>query len=466
MGDTEEQKLVAHDVKKGTSLPEECLQKLEALCSVEEKLEHVISFMEKSLQERGGRHFLDFWNAQKLCTGLFSQPIHPSMRTRLWEKYATLCREARTLKDLFDEESAFLSEQIEKAIEAVATELSVFEEKGSQLPPNEELLRCFSLKKHAPRYEALYQELTYLNSFASRIISLRKELITTEIRFKQKHKLLDRLDKLGNIIFPKRKQAMSEESALFVEDVEAFAQSADVEQMRTHDLFAVQDEIKCLQGVAKILTLGTDAFSRTRTCLSECWDRVKHVQRERKKAEQEKAKLVKEKKEEKPFVHGTKDEVCKKVEKERATKYDELVVRLKRAGENGDIDAKEEELCEISLLACEYALSRQEKHDIEKQLSGLRRRIVQMREAQLDTLTGEALYDVFVALEHMKAECKNRIEIWRKETSGSNSDFFIAMQYRDLIEEERAIVQGIEIAIEKGSVPHMTEPRRVKCDSN
>ena len=48
-------------------------------------------------------------------------------------------------------------------------------------------------------------------------------------------------------------------------------------------LYVLREEIKDLQGLAKILTLNTHAFTRTRVRLSESWDLIKVKEKERKK---------------------------------------------------------------------------------------------------------------------------------------------------------------------------------------
>ena len=60
-----------------------------------------------------------------------------------------------------------------------------------------------------------------------------------------------------------------------------------------HELFSAREEIQHLQGVAKLLTLSTDAFTTTRLRLSECWDSIKTVLTERKKNAQSKKRRSK-----------------------------------------------------------------------------------------------------------------------------------------------------------------------------
>lgn len=489
-------------VAKVGVLPEEFLQKLEGMGTVEEKLEHTLSFMKHALEGKGGHHFREFWDARKLCTEFFTQNIHPSMRVRLWAEYTDICREARVLKEMFDEESSYLVEQIEGAIEVVEAELPLFEEKGSHLPPTPEFVSCASIAKHLDRYEMLHHELTYLNSFASRIAALRKELLKTDMRYKARHKLLDRLTKLGDTLFPKRKQVISEVSALFLDDVETFVRSMPVAEMKPHALFEVREEIKRLQMVAKLLTLSTDAFGKTRVILSDCWEAIKNVLKEQRKADHEKRELFKKHREElleeiskveagiaegkissfdaKKALHALSHKMReiplahqdvrmlrdklkeveeavpqqavsevkssgKKEEKERAAKYQMLLDQLKAV----NVEDQERVAQEIFQELKECPFTRQEKLNIEKELALLRGQIIDRRlqEASQD-LEGE-VSKLFLSLEHLRADCKQQVDLWRKETSGSTSDFSLAMQYTDLIEEERSRLDRIEKEIER-----------------
>ena len=264
-------------------LPEKFLQELAALTTPEEKLEHVIGFMQTALEGGGGHQFREFWEARRMCLDLFQLPINPTVRVHLWTRYNELCHEAKRVKELFEEQSTFVTEQIEKAIEAIATDFSELESKLASMPQIEAFMGCKTIALHLDRYQILQHELDYLNSFATRITSLRKEVVKTDMKHKHKTRLLSRLWVLGDAVFPRRKQVIADVSSLFLEDVNAFIQSTFVSELKMHELFSAREEIQHLQGVAKLLTLSTDAFTTTRLRLSECWDSIKTILTERKK---------------------------------------------------------------------------------------------------------------------------------------------------------------------------------------
>ena len=87
---------------------------------------------------------------------------------------------------------------------------------------------------------------------------------------------------LGDHVFPKRKELIKNLSQTFLADVDAFMAQFSQGEIR-ESLFVLRDEIKYLQNIAKVLTLNTNAFTHTRMRLSECWDKIKGEEKERKK---------------------------------------------------------------------------------------------------------------------------------------------------------------------------------------
>lgn len=276
-------------LKNATS---EFLAHLEALPSNEEKLREGINFMRDALAQKGNPNFKGFWEVRKRCLPLFKETLPGSTRTELWSEYIELTREGRRLKNLMDEETAFAVEQIDLAISAIEEEVRSLTETPDLVL---EKAACIefpeepqSLEGRYPYYATLQKKLSLLNVFASRVNSLRKELIKTEMRIRQKNQFFQRLSTLGDLIFPIRKELIREISEAFVKDVENFIEehfsekTFDEEKIRRH-VFFFREEIKTLQAVAKILTLNTHAFSTTREQLSHCWDQLKGMEKELKK---------------------------------------------------------------------------------------------------------------------------------------------------------------------------------------
>jgi hypothetical protein len=272
------------DQKEGYTAQFEAFKKtFDEQTDLEAKLQLAIDFMEASLAQGGTPHFRSFWEARRLCLPLFKENISPALRGQLWTKYSELSKEARRLKEILDEQSAFAVEQIEIAIQALEKDISQFNEQVEKAAFPESLMFPQVLKSHFDIYQNLQRQLNILNAQASRINALRKELLKTEMRVRHKNKFFQRLSAAGDQVFPKRKELIKQISQQFSEDVDQFIQLHFGEQPSNESLYLLREEIKALQGLAKVLTLNTHSFTQTRTRLSECWDHIKVEEKERKK---------------------------------------------------------------------------------------------------------------------------------------------------------------------------------------
>ncbi|MBJ7449481.1 MAG: hypothetical protein JHC93_03870 [Parachlamydiales bacterium] len=266
-----------------SQLLEDYTKRFAELKQPEEKLQIATTFMRNCLSQTGTPYFKGFWEARQNCLALFKENLSPQVRQELWNEYRQLCDECHRLKQLLEEQSAFAIEQIDLAIQAVEFEAEnrtdcLVKVPTLIFPAESQILAC-----HEDHYQMLQRELTLLNAEAARINALRKELIKTEMRIRQKNKFFRRLSAVGDKIFPRRKELIKELSQLFLDDVEGFITDHFACTQLKAPLFYYREEIKALQSIAKILTLNTHSFTHTRTKLSECWDKVKDLDKERKK---------------------------------------------------------------------------------------------------------------------------------------------------------------------------------------
>lgn len=336
------------------------LQEMEKLSQTEAKVRHSLTFMENSLSQSGTPHFKSFWDVRNICLQLFKENLPPALRSQFWAKYSELSKEARRLKDMLDEQSSFASEQIEIAITALENDIAQFEEQVSKLdnPDLSGLPKILSKKRGF--YENLQKRLNLLNLQASRINAMRKELIKTEMRVRQKNKFFQRLSLAGDKIFPLRKDLIKEVSVAFSEDVDSFIEGFTENFQEA--FFVLRDEIKNLQGIAKVLTLNTQAFTHTRMRLSECWDKIKTAEKERKK---ERAQL-------KAVFKQNYDAVKEKIQ-DFNTRYG--------AGELSE-DQANKQLDEISKFMRQVELGRDEIKALRDDLSICRNQIMEKLNAQ------------------------------------------------------------------------------------
>lgn len=264
----------------------------------EDKLQAAVYFMETSLAQGETPHFRNFWEVRRLCLPLFKENISPALRSQLWAKYSELSKEARRLKEILDEQSAFAVEQIEIAIQALEKDISQFEEQIEKITLFEPLILPQALSGQQAIYQNLQKQLNVLNTKALHINALRKELLKTEMRVRHKNKFFQRLSTAGDKVFPKRKELIKQISQQFTKDVDHFINQHFSKQNSPESFYVLREEIKAFQSLAKVLTLNTHSFTQTRMRLSECWDRIKIEEKERKKERAQQRIIFKQKAEE------------------------------------------------------------------------------------------------------------------------------------------------------------------------
>lgn len=244
----------------------------------EEQLTQIVKQMEGALSQEGHPDFKTFWESQKRCLELLKENISPHVKAAYWEKYRDLTREVKRLREIFQEQSAFASEQIDGAVSALEQDIQLFENRiENALSVNLPGIPGVRMKF----YQQKQKEAIFLNALAGRVNSLRKELIKTEMRVRQKNQFFERLSSAGDFIFPKRKELIKEISEAFLADVALFLKTNNLKE--SHSLFQLREEIKNFQQMAKILSLNTQAFTDARLKLSEFWEKIKDAEKERKK---------------------------------------------------------------------------------------------------------------------------------------------------------------------------------------
>lgn len=273
---------------------DEMTSQLEQLKSGEEKLRVLLDFMKAAIASKTVLHLSNFWKARALCLPIFKENLTAANRSTLWSEYLELMKEAQHLKATLEEESTFAVEQIDLAILSLEENLEQFDEllkTTPQIPyPS---FADQELQQKKGQYQEWQQEISLLNTLASRVHALRKEVINTGMRLRYKNKFFERLSICGDKIFPKRRQLIEAMSKAFVADVKAFVESYFKEGSQAAPNYQLREEIKAFQSLAKTLTIDTDAFSRARKELSSCWDVVKERDKERKKEFNEKRELFK-----------------------------------------------------------------------------------------------------------------------------------------------------------------------------
>lgn len=266
--------------------PQKLQEALDASGEVEDKIKVALDFMRSSLCQEGSPRLRDFWEAKAACLPLFKQRIAPAARAYFWEEFVELSDEARRLKEVLDEQSAFAANAIDLAIDAIEKEFAAFDEKLSSVQACPFPKSAFAIDHRRDFYDRHYREVFLLTNFSSQLNSLRQEVSKTSMRVRQKGRIFQKLQELRDQILPRRSQIVEEVSKAFIEDVTAFV---DGQQEKSNKPFyALRDEIKALQELSKILSISTDTFGQVRELLSGLWDKIRLLDKERKKNQNEK----------------------------------------------------------------------------------------------------------------------------------------------------------------------------------
>ncbi|OGN63914.1 MAG: hypothetical protein A3E80_01445 [Chlamydiae bacterium RIFCSPHIGHO2_12_FULL_49_9] len=283
--------------QKISPLFKEFTEKLSSLPTPEEKIACGLTFMQSSISQEGSPRFREFWEARRVVLPFFKENLNPAIRSKLWGDYVELTVEARRLKEILEEQSLFAMEQIDLAIKAIEADMNGFQAllaQGAGIPFGQV---AETIRDKIGVYQKIQSELNLLNTLASRLNGLRKEIIKTDMRIRFKTKFFKRLSDVGDQIFPKRKELIEAVSDEFEKDVDRFiGEYFKGDQASGAPYYALREEIKSLQGTAKFLTLNSSVFTRTRLKLSECWDKVKVLEKEHKKEVMERKQASSEQK--------------------------------------------------------------------------------------------------------------------------------------------------------------------------
>ncbi|MGB7978759.1 MAG: hypothetical protein WCF19_06335 [Chlamydiales bacterium] len=506
------------EAREESSLFREFAEKLASLPTPEEKIAHGLLFMRSSISQEGSPRFREFWEARRLVLPFFKENLNAAIRSKLWNEYVELTVEARRLKEILEEQSAFAMEQIDLAIRALESDVVQFPQLLASTGEISFPEASQTIQQKGDVYNRIQRELNVLNTLASRLNGLRKEIIKTDMRIRFKTKFFKRLSELGDHIFPRRKEFIESISAEFEKDIDAFiAKHFQGDEIVGAPYYALREEIKALQSMAKVFTLNSAVFTRTRLKLSECWDKVKVLEKEHKKEVFEKKQASSEQRqgiqtkidelkaksldmpmgelnkeidaisEEMRLVPLHRDDVRYlreelyrlrephlaaqeqkakelelaekeklRVKREQTALLKERIAQLAKQGEKMELEALVAEFTEIELRLNQMEVSRMEKQQMERSLRPVKDLIADKKEHSLLNLSEDdkkALENLKLVLQQRKErrqEIKMQLEVYRKALGGgSGLDFDKAMQYQELVSQERERLEKANSAIEE-----------------
>lgn len=330
-----------------TSLNEQFLQDVEKLETVEERLHYGLEQMKKAISEDKTPRFKDFWEYRRYCLPLFKENLSSFVRASFWKEFLSLTTEARRLKEILDEQSSFTVEQIDLALDALEKDVAQYQEGDSKISQADLPDGSKALQDSFEIIQTLQGEINLLNTFITRQGSLRKELIDTEMRIRHKNNFFRRISKVGDILFPKRKELIQNLSEQFLKDVSTFVETNfKKDTSASQPYYILKEEIKAIQNVGKHLNLSNKVFTETRDELSACWDQVREVEKVKRKKHLEQREVYLENKQ----------------------KVQEKIDQLSEKKDSLSFEQMQSEIVGIEKLMKTFELGREEFKDLKRQL--------------------------------------------------------------------------------------------------
>lgn len=417
---------------------------LEALDNFEEKLKKVIKLMKASMAQSGNPDFITFWKARKIVLEIFQENIPPPIKAAMWEEYCALVKEARRLKEIFEQQSAFTIEQIDIAILALEEDIAKYPRQLEKVPTTNFPSSCEALKGNFSYYQELHFQLRFLDAHASHINALRKELLKTDMRIRKKSQFFQRLSVAGDHVFPRRKELIKKVSQQFIDDIEVFFNVNFSENKEEKKLYVLREEIKELQSIAKRLTLNTSSFTQTRKILSKCWETLKEWEKKRKK-EQIKKKIIDKKNAELVKDKIKSDQKRRKLKLEREQKRQEQIKNVENTI-HSFMDAQDisnhtslaENIRTIKQQIHQLVLSDSERENFQRLLMPVEDAIDAQEENELCHLPSDnkqkamkQLKEALQRRQQKREEIKGKIEKYRKASGSSGLNFKKSLYFSD-----------------------------------
>jgi len=514
----DQEKMALKNPYSSTEEKEVFLLHLRKIDDPEQKLREALSLMREALATDGSPRLKEFWALRAFCLPLFQHPFPSYLRASLWQQYIDLATEAKKLRLLLNEHSTFAYEQIDLAICVLEKNIQQKEQEEIKERAKLSFKDVFLDTHRSGRYQVMQQEIAFLHSMGLQVQSLHKEILQIDMRVRNKRRLLNRLSRCGDSIFPRKKELIQEISQMLVCDIHSFAgsvrQNQEIDWMRAG---ALRMQIKGWQSLSKSLTIHTQAFMETRDHLSACWDFLREQELAWKNRQTERAVLSKKalkeldpelqmfitwcqdgkdieqmEKRYRDFMEMARqknlarpeweevrqaasrakecveDRLCKEQverreldqlrEEQRAYKAQQLQRDLVACMDQMEILSWEELEEQYKRIANDYKelnCNKSEKLAIELLFRKFKDVMLEKRKDSLlchsvhEREQYDALKTLLVQEQGRWMEVKAQMEVYRKLLGGSSLDFGSALEYQNLLCEEKEHLRKIEDAIEE-----------------
>lgn len=188
-------------------------------------------------------------------------------KQKIWKDFTETADAARAIKKHQEEEGEFAAEMIAKALDAHEQDLQSTQLASAYHALCEKVAAFKSVKEDL---KSILARLKFLSVKASQLQSLRQELSKTGMRLSIKGKLFDRLSKLGDSVFPVKKELNKQLVDTFNSGLESFIKACNKREDGDEILF----EIRIIQSFLKEMTLRKPEYDLIKSSLDPLWKKA------------------------------------------------------------------------------------------------------------------------------------------------------------------------------------------------
>jgi len=437
-----------------------------------------ISYM-KSLID--GHENID-WSAYNIAKKKFLVEFkaleNNGQKQKIWKDFVEVSDAARAMKKIHEEVGEFAAEMISKALDAIDVELESTQSLTftHHFPVFDKVTEFKSYKSKIVEKLAM---VAFLSKKASQVQELRQELMKTGMRLSLKGKLFDRLSKIGDIVFPKKKELSNEIIEDFKKALLAFCQKNAKQTEGSETLF----QIRLIQGFLKSLSLKKQDFDFVKSLLDPIWKKATVDKDLKEKAFEE---TVAKSQEAKKTIEESFEALSALIEQNQDTEALKLYDEIQRKFKEKTLTKTDFRVCKDSLESKAKPLFERLDAIKEKQEAAVKMHAELIKQKRSDTVElfrstkdienkekafevllsmnlpieeiYEIRYELFLAkfeaindasvLEDLYVELKDFQEVLRTELSSSSLNFSLSLALCDVTSNVKQLLNKVLKALE------------------
>lgn len=188
-------------------------------------------------------------------------------KQKIWKEFTEVADSGRAIKKRQEEEGEFAAEMIAKALDAHEIELS---SQGVFTFSHALLDKVAAFKGVRDELKTHLSRVRFLSSKGDQLQALRQELAKTGMRLSVKGKLFDRFSKLGDAVFPVKKELGKKIIESFNQGLDNFVKSS----LKRDDGDEMLFEIRVIQSFLKEMALKKADYDAIKAIIDPLWKKA------------------------------------------------------------------------------------------------------------------------------------------------------------------------------------------------